>query len=111
MMLVTWTCRPPSRLAMLPQKFSAATTRITFPPLPLPLPSVSSLAAGEVVAQAASVAAARAAVAARRTVRVVRALRALWALWALRALPAGRRRGWREGRAGFMRATLIENDF
>jgi hypothetical protein len=32
MMLATCTWLPPTWLAMLPQKFSAATTRITFPP-------------------------------------------------------------------------------
>ena len=40
MMLLTATLLPPSWLAMLPQKFSAATTR-SRPPFPVPVPTVA----------------------------------------------------------------------
>jgi hypothetical protein len=61
MMLVTFTWLPPSWEAMLPQKFSAATTWIVLPEL-LPVAAVS-LVSDEEVEQAVAVAAVRAAVA------------------------------------------------
>jgi hypothetical protein len=61
MMLVTFTWLPPSWEAMLPQKFSAATTWTVFPG-PLPVAAVS-LVCEEEVEQAVAVTAVRAAVA------------------------------------------------
>jgi len=53
MMLTTWTWRPPIWLAMLPQKFSAATIWITEPPPPDPAPPAAVLQAARNVQPAA----------------------------------------------------------
>ncbi|GAB2720107.1 hypothetical protein GCM10010442_46600 [Kitasatospora kifunensis] len=53
MMLVTFTCAPPSWVAMLPQKFSAATTWITLEPA---VEEDELVFAAEEVAQALAVA-------------------------------------------------------